>query len=416
MRRPAFVSVVLAFAFTAGLASAAEITRISSSFEKDDPLGLRFESAFRRTQHRSLLLREGVTNDTNELRFTEVENALDLAVHIGLWRDLQLTIAAPIVFRQDRRYGYPLGVNDENATAANNCFTPNGDFTDPNCVNGTTGVTRQALYDPRARVHRAGLGDFRFGLAYAIFNERKDDTKPTWIVGFDYTAPTAALRIPGTDNSPDRRGDIGERIHRYSFWTAFSRRRGPLDPYMKLAYTLPVRGPSAFSNCSDSARNGLGFPENCDTDRWPRNQVSTSASHVIQATVGTELIALESEAKSAKLAFDVRGLANYYSESRTYNELSDLLGRVMKTGEFIEVGGLVGINAQLSQYAQLRFSGSLVHRTDHFVSGETFGPTEGGNSADVRPSFDARVDTVSRRFRSVENQVFQAQGSLLFNF
>ena len=39
-------------------------------------------------------------------------------------------------------------------------------------------------------------GDLKAGLAWGIFSDVKDDTKPFWLVGFDITFPTSTLYDP----------------------------------------------------------------------------------------------------------------------------------------------------------------------------------------------------------------------------
>ena len=45
--------------------------------------------------------------------------------------------------------------------------------------------------------HGGGFGDLKLGLAWGILSDARDDTKPFWLVGVDFTFPTAQMYDPG---------------------------------------------------------------------------------------------------------------------------------------------------------------------------------------------------------------------------
>lgn len=396
---------------------AAEITRVASSFESARPFNMYLDLQYERKMNRSRLVRElhvdGKTEDVTELWFSSEQDQLNTRLHIGLWRDLEFRYVLPVVFQQDRRWAFVSGTDESNSTITNNCVALNGDIVNADCPFNRTGAV--PLFDVPARARRAGLDNMTFGLSYAIFNQKKDATKPTWTLEFDYTAPTATVLNPSIQTSVSRPGALGDGIHRYRWATTFSRRMGIAEPYVQFSYTLPWRGPATYSNCDDREQNLLSTPENCGQEGWKRATTGILPPHLAGMQFGTEVNLLDDETRQTKLAFDVRGTAQYVSEGRYYNEMSDLFGKLLFSAEHLQLGGQFGLVAHLASFLQMRANGSVQYNTDHFVTNETIGRDLNGNGtidltglpAEVNPNFDWRVDMVSRRFRTSDSLSFR---------
>lgn len=412
--------------FVSPASRAAELTRIVSSGEDEHPFGASLEVGYQRTQERSRIVREihqqGAVIDAAELNYVAVDHRLNIDARIGLWRDLEFRYRIPIVLSFNQTWRYASGTDNSNSSIFNNCLQASGDLLNPLCP--ITGEGRDELFNPNSDSYRSGLGDMTFGLAWAVFNEKKDDTKPMWIVGLDYTAPTAGLRDPGVPTDPDSPGDVGEKLHKYKFYTSFSRRIGIADPYVQLSYTLPIRGPGSYSNCDRPSPRTLGRPHNCADPAWSRAETGIQGPQTAGLIVGTELHLSEDEREETHFSLDIRGLVNYFSQGRYHNELSDILGKLLYTQDYLQVGGGVGLSAQPVRW--LTFSGltSLAYNTDHILTGESLGKDLDGNgsievtptSREINPSFDFRTDLVSRRFRATETFVFRVDLSARLNF
>jgi hypothetical protein len=277
---------------------------------------------------------------------------------------------------------------------------------------------------------RGGLGNMHFGLAYAFFNQNRDDTKPMWIVGVDYEAPTAKLRDPSQLNTEaGERGNVGDRVHKYTFYTSLSRKIGVADPYFRLHYTLPVQGPGIYSNCFNRALSTepghegefvsptLGAPENCFTGPWSRKETGIHAPHMGGFLFGTEFTAFTDNTKNQKFALDLRVMGNYVSEGRYYNELSSAVGKLLATQDYFQVGGQVGAVASAGEAFTLRASGQFLYNTDHALTNEQIGKDVNNNTVidvtaspeELNPNFDFRTDLVSRRFRATESKTFRLE-------
>ncbi|ADO71856.1 hypothetical protein [Stigmatella aurantiaca] len=406
-------------------ASAADITRIASSFEENDPFDLFIDVGFERTQNRSKITREQLTGtdgriDATELWYKGVDSRLNIDLSIGIYKDLELSFGLPLILQQNDSYGYVSGTTDANSTIVHNRLNPDGSL--------IPGGGEQALFTVPSTSKRGGLGNMRFGLAYAFFNQADDSTKPTWILGIDYEAPTAKVRDPSQDNTEatDERGNVGDRVHKYTLYTSFSRKLGVAEPYFKAHHTIPVTGPGIYSNCFNSDNNPptLGRPGNCGQGPWNRKETGIQAPSTTGFVFGTEITAFNSKNKNQQFALDLRTLGNYVSRGRYYNELSSALRKLLATQDYFQVGGMIGATASAGEAFRLRASGTFLYNTDHTLTDEDIGKDLDGNGtidisdnpAELNPTFDYRTDLTSRRFRATESKTFRLELSATFSF
>lgn len=408
---------LLGWVVLASTAQAAEITRINSSFEPGDPFDATLSVGYTHTRQQELITREqhtgGDVKDIGELRYKNHENRLNLDLRAGLWRDLEFRFNLPVVISQNRNWRYPRGRNAGNSSITNNCLNPDGSLTNPACI--STGVGSEPIFAIPSDSYRSGVGNMTFGLAYAIFNQAKDGTKPTWLAGVDYEAPTASVLDPYLRTSPSVGGAIGDKAHKLKIHTEFSRRMGWADPYFQLQYALPFRSSGFYSNCDHPDAAVLGAPVNCGAAGWSRAETGLKPPHQLGVVFGTELYAWDDPKRERKISVDVRTFATYISRGRYYNELSDVLQRLLYTQDYLNLGASVGLVVRPISYVQLNARLGLSHNTDHTLTDETVGKDLDGNGTvdvlatpgEVNPNFDFRSDVVSRRFRAVGTHLVQ---------
>lgn len=410
----------------------AEITRVASSFEEKDPFGLFVDFTFDRIADRGTLTREwyqpdstggSSLQDVTELRYQKLETKLGIDLNIGLYKDVEFHVGVPIVFQQDRNWFYAGGTNETNTTIRRNCSNTAGD----SCpVPGRgDGVLFDVNYPNTPMSYRSGLGDFTFGIAWNAFVQAKDPSKPTWTLRFDYTAPTASLLNPSVATSSNMRGSIGDKVHKYTFSTAVSKKLNQyIEPYLEVHYTLPWRGPGFYSNCDDASADRQSHPENCGKTGWSRDDTGIRPAHTGGSIFGAEITAFEREDRHQKVGFDFRGWFNYVSEGRYYNEMSDLFGKLLYTSDYGQIGGQFGFIGQAAEFIKLRASTSFAYNTEHFLTNENIGKDLTGNGVvdvstapyEINPNYDYRIDRVGRRFRIEQQYIFRVQVTATFNF
>lgn len=417
----------LGFLFTVLLgatASAAELTRVASSFEEKDPFGMFLDFTFDRTADRGTITREwyqlGELQDVTELRYQKYDTRLGIDVNLGIYKDLELHVGVPIVFQQDRTWVFAGGTNETNSTINRNCALDPAGTPCPNPGSGDG----QLFAVPNGS-YRAGLGDFTFGLAWNPFVQKKDPSKPTWTLRFDYSAPTADLLNPTVATTSSKRGSIGDKLHRYAFSTAVSKRISKyVEPYFELHYTLAWRGPGFYSNCDDASPTRQSHPENCGQQVWDREETGVKPVHTGGSIFGAEITAFEREDRHQRFAFDFRGFVSYFSEGRYYNEMSDLFGKLLYTSDYGQVGGQFGFVGQAAEFVILKASTSFAYNSEHFLTNENIGKDLTGNGTvdvstnpeEINPNYDFRVDRVGRRFRLEQQYLFRVQVTATFNF
>ncbi|HEY8208533.1 MAG TPA: hypothetical protein VIG99_13675 [Myxococcaceae bacterium] len=441
-------AVVVGLAVVPLWVNAAELTRVASSFDEGHPFGLFIDLGFDRTQRLESITRDKHVAQPDppneirlqaepELRYAGIDYRLNLDVHAGLWHDVEFHFGIPLIFLQTEEWWLSSRTTEAQSAVLNSCVRADGSLVNPNCP--TTGVGAVPIYPTTStspltpkistttgapQVFRGGFGNMRFGMSWAAFNQLRDDTKPMWLVGIEYEAPTADPLDPTKPTTNGAHGAIGDRIHKYQLWSALSRRIGSADPYVKVNVTLPYHGPGWYSNCDHPDPTLMGTPANCNLTEWTRDTTGILYPYNAEIVAGSEFIVFDQPAKHQKFTLDARAHARYVSPGRYYNELSGLTQKLMYSGDYLQVGGSIALLAGVANYLTLRARGVLSYETDHVLSNEPLGRDLNSNDvidyqtnpAEVNPNFDYRYDLVARQFRATATWVFSVQVSASFNF
>ncbi len=424
-------------------AGAAEISRVASSGDPGNPFDIDIGVRWDRTVERATITREradatstlpgGSVIEDERVRYQRSKNAIVPRIAIGLYKDLELHAEMPYVLGDDREWRYgsyagkPTGPGTQPEDIEGNLIDANGDP----CVPSPCPLFVLSP-DPATVYHGGRAGDLKAGIAWGIFNDQKDDTKPFWLVGMDLTIPTAGLYAPGKDRTTDqwlspyrvqaKPGPIGEKIWKWDLYTVFSKRYGYVEPYVKGHAQLAFQSASTYSNC-DAVNEATAATlaakqmnaeavQNCKT--WG-SEAGAKLPFVAGLTFGTEVIPFEDAAEAQKLTLDLRFFAELTSKQRFYNELTDLTGKLHMTDGYMEIGGLAALYLRASKWVQLQAKASIATRTAHYLTGESRGkgsssPTDAEIFADgtlLNPNYDARYDAPGRRFRISEVSVFE---------
>jgi hypothetical protein len=397
----------LALAALAGRAGAAEISRVATSGEPGNPFDLDLGVRWDRSVENATITREGTTE---RLRYVRTRNAVVPRLAVGLWNDLDAHFELPYVLADDREWRYgmyegnPSGPGSAPGTiAGNRIHADNLPCNAPPCP----------LFEvDGAGYHGGRAGDLKGGVSWGIFNERKDDTKPVWLVGVDITFPTSEKWEPGKNRTPDtwlspyayktRPGPFGEKIWKVDFYTTLSKRYAHVDPYVRAHAQFAFKTATTYSNC-DAESEALAAGQmssrgaNCASSG---SSADAKLPFVAGLTFGSEFIPYEDVKENQKLTIDARFFSELTTSQRFYNELSDATGKLLATGRYMEFGGLLGLYLRASQYVQLQARASLAMRTSHNLTGEQMGDP-------LDPNFDWRYDAPGRRFRATEVAIFE---------
>ncbi|HCF61361.1 MAG TPA: hypothetical protein DFS52_25615 [Myxococcales bacterium] len=416
---------------------AAELTRVASSFDLDNPFDLDLELGYARTQKRAKITRErhqdGRIANVIEMRYHQVTQEMPMRLAIGIYQDLELHVGASLVFSDQKLWRFPgldedgkVITNENNSTVVNNCVNPDGSLVDPGCK-GDSFAGAQPIFPIPGQSYRGGFSNITVGTKWAPLSDRRDDTKPKWVLGFDYTIPSSSLNNPSKPTSASDPGNIGDMAHRLTVSTALSKRLGAIDPYVKLHYTFPTRATGYYSNCRNP--ENLGSGGNCGSGAWTFADAGYKPQQVAGLLFGAEFFPYDDPMRKQSVSIDLQAAGSYVSSGRVYNELSDAAGKLLWTEEYMTIGGSIGVNARPVEYVQFRLSASLYHETEHFLSGEQIGKDINNACGDdtsracvdlgtneVNPTFDFRYDMPGRRFRISETSVFSVMATGVLNF
>lgn len=300
-------SVLLSVLFAAS-AQAAFPTRVKTAVEPGHMLpefwlGVGFEHRRKSAKiNREWVQRDENSNaplaaeDVGDLDFSQYEHRLNLDLRVGIFRDLELRVRAPIVLAYRSSIDFQDGRSGTSTIFGNSNFANNPAFD-----------YRYPITQVPAERQRAGFGDMVFGLAWSPLHDGKDEAYPTLTLAADITAPTGSRWDPADQAAlvdTDGTGGVGLGQTVFDLSVGLSKRMRigtpVFDPYVVLGARLPVATPTQRDLGMQPAFSG-------------------------RVTVGSELVVHERVDKRQRYAIDVSFGLRYVGIGRTYSELSDYL-------------------------------------------------------------------------------------------
>jgi hypothetical protein len=412
------------------LAVSAEVTHVATAATDLWPVEIDLSAGFVGSIETADIAREQFQTNSqgvstlslvNQLIYRRTTTSVPLRLAAGIWHNLELHVVVPIVIGDDQHWESSTGEAGAINQPAGIC--PEGPSSQ--CANGILPTSAQNTLIPYSLPvdsNRGGIvvGDITIGAAWAPLKEEDTPSFPTWLLGLDYTAPNAGPMNPTkVSYLTNQTGSIGDGLHHFRPYTALSKRKGPFDPYLSVWLDFAHAMGATYDNCSSPyANSGLDQRPNCGVG--PFNVDTTRLQPETQAGMwfGTELVPYESSDGLKRFSFDLRLIAEFHSDSRSYSQLSDLLQALTAQQEYARLGGEVGLVVHASKYFRLTLNASVLHDTDHWLTQETLGaPNAPSSTVDLTthagqsPNYDFRYDAPGSRFR-LQNSLI---GSLAFN-
>lgn len=462
-------------------AQAAEVTRVASSFDGDNKFDLHFGVGYDFNYKQAAILREWSdpknpqSTLVRDLLYRQMRHVVTPTLEIGLYKDLAVYAALPIVVRDQRTYAFDqqaepcrygdepdvsVGnpatcVNHDNSTTIRDGIIPRNGFdgTNPNMpFDAFGGADSQTIFKG---ANRYGVDQLTIGLKYAILNQDRLSHMPKWVIGLE---GRFAVGQPMTfsrdtqESEPKGNRRVGRGIHELGVWTALSRRYRFLDPFFTAWWYQAIRAA------------GSEFRDYGGTQDRVNPQSNTGVSF------GTEIVPFERKAKGQKVAINLRGLAMLRYGGRGYSEMWELFADspalvgspaqgqapctrndvdsvvdyaqtnpndadplinsgvtqncqrfngITNIQDFATFGFNIALHAQLSRTAVLMIGANVMTDTRHFISSAGRGKADlGGDpklvdtAAEINPVRRDAIDNVGRRY--AVGDVLSAMGYFRF--
>ena len=261
-----------------------------------------------------------VTN--REMLYRSTRSTLDMTLRAGLYKDLELRVTVPYVIQSTRslRYDNVAERRDAVVDQSNSSVDPSSERIRRHADNVFSEGQSDAAFarsldqfqlyrffdlsSDFSTYERSGFGDPSVGLHWGPWNDYRDDTKATMLIGMDYVIPLAA---PQQHNNIS----VGRGVHELQWKVAASKKFDWFEPYFGAQYFLPLPASNSLYGRVDTIEGqGAG-------------QVLRNPPQRGLFTIGTEIIPHEDPAVGARYAFDLRFQFGYVSEGRDYTPLFD---------------------------------------------------------------------------------------------
>ena len=327
----------------------------------------------------------------SDLVYQRSRDVMQLRGEAGLFKDLSLFTVLSFVLADQRSLNFDQG---------NNCASqPNG------CVDATNStILRDGILPgygtqlPSTTVFRGptrrGFEYWALGANWAVFNQARDDTKPTWILHFE-TRLSLAEDMRFDPAAPQKNTGVGLGYHQFILSTLFSRRFGPLEPYSGAWVVLPVLtsgSPFSAPGVSGGAQKRLGFETGLEATLWHDQQAHHRVAYELRGQAELRLDGLEQSPMWEALSGDSRCSTDPTFCRPGVDQDSNGVARpnpgVTHSPSYVQMGGDTGVIIQIGPHARLRSLFGLYWQQSHDL-------TDGSSG-------NAVYDVPGRRYR-IEN-------------
>jgi len=300
-------------------ASAAEVTRVLSARSMRD-LDFDFSVAWLHDHETSrvkreyvdpgalLVMNDGVSNRSRE--------SLQLRADVGLLHDLSLFMVGSLVLADSHTLDFDRS-GDCAATACMETLIRDGIVRGNQAtVWGLDAESGKPFTSPSSQIFagpkRSGLEYLALGARWAPFNQARDKTQPTWIVGLEtrLSMGTDQRFDPG---KPTANRGVGSGYHQLILSTVFSHKFGDWEPIMGAWVMEPMlTSSSIFKNRGDGAYS--------------------SAQRRLGGQLGIESTLWESGPRHSRIGLEATGYLEYRFAGLAQSELWEVLSGDSRCG------------------------------------------------------------------------------------
>jgi hypothetical protein len=427
------LAMLVAAAVTGSGARAAEVTRVVSALDADDTFDFNLTATWLHDVKTAAVNVEQEGDAGNrlvrDLKYGRTRDVLNLRMDFGVLWDVGLHVQAPLVLHDSNHLDLD---SDVDPSMGESAFTNDG-------IAVASGPGSRVFSSPT----RKGFENLGVGVTWAVFNQRRDDTKPTWTLSFDALLDVFKdMRYDPAD--PNGNTAVGLGYHQMVWSTWISRRFRYFDPYFGASYMLPIR------------TNGSIFQD------MGAGQTAVNPQQLATAVVGVEVIPWENAQRQQRVTIEARAHMEEHFAGRGYSELweplsassqcvagsTDLTGcrpsldvvtqsngvgqpsmtraspypGVTDIETYGSFGGDLGFNVQVGPYIRFRSLFGLSYDEPHFITNAQpgvpgpDGRVDSNNPAQANPYYREAIDLPGRRFRVEQSETWHlvVEGALMF--
>jgi hypothetical protein len=425
----------------AALASRAEASpesEVASAFDRGDKLDLHLRVEYWFQARRAAIKREmsglpGADPDgpvplVKDLVVRAARHEIVPRLELGVFTDLAVTAALPVVLRDSRRL-------ELDQRAGDDCVFP-ADPGAASCIDRSNSTTvRDGILPPEGfdagggtldpdgailfrGVTRSGLDQLHLGLVWAPMNQARDPTKPTWKLGAELLLSVGTImRFDRAD--PESSTGVSQGVHELRLYTTMARRLAWAEPFFDVYWQGAVAVREGAPLAAPSPRFGAD---------------ATGPQQEAGGRFGLEAIAWESATADERVGLIFAGRLQAHFEGRAYTDLWEMLAYagdataggplaldadptadgsqtishpgVSNVENFLTLGGDAGIDAHLGPHIRFSLAFALDWDQSHLltfadpgVDGPDDNDTVDPGTDEVNPLHSPLVDTVGRRYR-----------------
>ena len=364
-------------------ARAAEVTRLVSAGDDNDPYDVNVSLAYRRSTRQARLVREGLSAAGQVVRekdqlFRQTRNIMDVRADVGVLPDLGLFLHLPLVLSDDRSLSFD-GTNASTSSLLRDGIVPGFG----QASYGLDANNESALVSPSDRTFvgptRNGLEWLAFGFAWGMLNQSRVPSEPTWMLALEARVDVSkAMRFDPA--RPKANTSVGRGYHQLVASTMVSRRFGPLEPYLGGWYMFPIKtatspfkpvglGGNAFANPQHQSRLVAGV----EATVWERPADQQAISLELQLHMENRFLGLArgelweplsgsslcpGTTTACRPGLDDRDITGDgindrnagITRSPSYGIFGADLGLNVRAGEFVRFRGLFGMTVEQGRF------------------------------------------------------------------
>ena len=368
-----------------------------------------------------------------DLAFRQSRHTITPHLDVGIYHDVFLTIALPVVVAQSRELDLAPGVDRASSSTIVDGFVPAAgyDAQDPTVPPGGDTVFRGVV--------RHGIDQLHLGLGIAPMNQARDATKPTWKLGAEALIAIGSV-MKFDPSAPSSNTEVGYGVDELRLWTSFDRRLGWAEPWVELWWQAPI------AVTKDSLFQNPGF-----------GSTNTGKGMQAGAKFGVEATAYDDPASHDHVGLELGGKAIAHFEGRDYSEMWEVFANnpalaldadpttpgvqatpypgVSNIEQYLETRATAAVRARIGPHVRFAATFELMWETDHAITFAAAGvdlptcsatvtshcETDNNNvvnpgTAEVNPLHNDKIDLVGHRYLSEDNFgiTVGVQGEVLF--